>query len=108
MASDSDQILGYQRKVVLLEAFRISYAIMITGIITTLMGFSLYWIDTGILGDAEPVIGVILFVAFPIALGLSLYIYDRRHERDLIIADAVLKVIHPIAALIRYLRGAGP
>ncbi|TYL38720.1 hypothetical protein CV102_09380 [Natronococcus pandeyae] len=108
MTSNSDRIFGYPRKTVILEIWRISYAIGITGVIMMIAGFSLYWVDTEVLGSAESAIGVLLFVVFPIMLVLGLYIYDRRHERDLIIADAVMHVIRPIAALIRLLRGAGP
>ncbi|ADD04228.1 uncharacterized protein Nmag_0643 [Natrialba magadii ATCC 43099] len=107
MASDSDRIFGYSRKTVLLEASRIAYAIAITGMVTLLVGFSLYWVDTELLGRAEPVVGVLLLI-LPLVLVPGLYSYDRRHERDLIIADAVMKVIRPIVALIRLFRGVGP
>ncbi|ELY94142.1 hypothetical protein C483_03220 [Natrialba hulunbeirensis JCM 10989] len=108
MDSDSDRIFGYPRKTVLLEICRISYAVGITAAIMIIASFSLYWVDTGALGSAESIVGGLLFVVFPLVLVFGLYMYDRRHERDLIIADAVLHVVRPIAVLIRLLRGAGP
>lgn len=84
MTSDSDQIFGYPRKTVLLESLRISYALGITGVIMIIAGSVLYWVDPETLGEAESVVGVLLVVV-PIVLVLGLYIYDRRHEQDLII-----------------------
>ncbi|ADD07333.1 uncharacterized protein Nmag_3792 (plasmid) [Natrialba magadii ATCC 43099] len=101
MTNETDRIYGYPRKTVILEACRLSYAIAIAGAVTLLAGLGRYWADSEILRSAEPFTSVILLVVFPIALILSLYIYDRRHEEDLVIADAVLYVIQPIIRLLK-------
>ena len=102
------RLFGYPRRTVLLEAVRISYVLGITGAVTMLVAISFYWLEPGILEGAEPVSSGLLLVMFPVALALGLYLYDRRHDRDLIIADAALRGVRPVAALIRLLRGGGP
>ncbi|WP_255169611.1 hypothetical protein [Natrononativus amylolyticus] len=102
----SERIFGYPRRTVLLEAVRISYAIGITGVITLLVILGLFLLNSGAIEGIESL--MLLLFASQIALALGLYIYDRRHERDLIIADAAVRVVRPVAALIRLLRGGGP
>ncbi|GAB7020595.1 hypothetical protein [Halostagnicola bangensis] len=106
--SESERIFGYPRQTVILEAFRISYVIGITGVTIILVSFGLYWLDLGVLEGIDPVIRGTLSVIIPTVLAFGLYVYDRQHKRDLIIADAALRVVRPIAALIRFLRGGGP
>ncbi|MFP8955203.1 hypothetical protein ACLI4Y_00610 [Natrialbaceae archaeon A-CW3] len=109
MAGDTDteteQYFGYPRQTVVLEAIRISYAMGISGAVTVVIALGWYWLDPGVSPGAESTIGVLLLFIFPTAFALGLYTYDRRHRRDLVIADAVVRVVRPIAALIRLLRG---
>lgn len=106
--SESERIVGYPRRTVIRETVRLSYVIGITGVTVILVSFGLYWLDLGMLDGINPIVGGILSVIFPTVLAVGLYVYDRQHKQNLVIADAALRVIRPIAALIRFLRGIGP
>lgn len=92
---------GLSKQTILLEVARVSYAIGIGTVVTTLAVFGVYVFDVG-LTEATT------FTGFSIGLGLlpvGLYVYDRVHERDLVIADLGHTITRPAAILYRILRG---
>ncbi|SEH16217.1 hypothetical protein SAMN04487967_2497 [Natronorubrum sediminis] len=104
---ETDRIFGYPRRSVVLESTRVAYSVGITAAVMILVVFSVSWLRPEVLEWVDPAISAAVVVIFPAALTLGLYIYDRRHERDLVIADAALYVVRPIAAVIRLFRGGG-
>ena len=86
------------REVIFVEMMRASYALGLGSIAAIVLGIGLYFLGV-------PFVSVLpLFVL----LSVALYAYDRRHERDLIIADFGLLIVRPFAVLYRIFRTAGP
>lgn len=104
---ETDRTFGYPRRTVVLESTRAAYAVGITGAVMILVVFGVSWLGPGVLEGVDPAISAAVVVIFPLALALALYGYDRRHERDLVIADAVVRAVRPVAAVIRLFRGGG-
>ena len=75
--------LGLSKNSVILELVRASYAVGIGAVVTTIPMLGVY-----VFGIELP--EVVVFTGFLIGLGIlpaGLYLYDRFHERDLVIAD---------------------
>jgi hypothetical protein len=92
---------GLSKQTLLLEGARMSYAIGIGTVVTTLAVFGVYVLDV-VPTEATA------FAGFSIGLGLlpaGLYVYDRVHERDLVIASLGHAITRPAALLYRILRG---
>ena len=86
------------RKAILVETMRASFALGLGSIAAIVLGVGLYFLGA-------PFVSVLpLFALLPVAL----YVYDRRHERDLIITDFGLLMVRPLAVLYRVLRIGGP
>lgn len=91
---------GLSKKTIAFEIARVSYAVGIGTVVTTLSIFTVY-----IFGIELP--GVAVFTLFLIGFGLlpaGLYLYDRHHDRDFVIADLGHAIVRPAAILYRILR----
>jgi hypothetical protein len=91
---------GLSKKQLIFEVARGSYAIGIGTAVTTVLILGVYGI-----GIELP--EVVLFTSFLIGFGLlpiALYLYDRYHKRDLVIADLGHAMVRPAALLYRILR----
>ena len=86
------------RKAILVETMRASYALGLGSIAAIVPGIGLYFLGA-------PFVSVLALFAL---LAVALYVYDRRHERDLIIADFAKLIVRPLAVLYRVLRMGGP
>jgi hypothetical protein len=75
---------------------RASYAVGIGTAVTTVLVFGVY-----ALGIEPP--GIVLFAGL-VLLPTGLYLYDRYHERDLVLADLGHAMVRPVALLYRVLR----
>ena len=88
------------KKTIAFEIARVSYALGIGTVVTTLFIFGVY-----VLGIELPRVAV--FTIFLIGVGLlpaGLYFYDRHHDRDLVIADLGHAIVRPAAIIYRILR----
>ena len=94
--------LTLSRKTIVLEGTRAAWAFGIGATVTTLSGLLLYYSGAAQLGVPFAVVPA-LFVLLPSIL----YVYDRQHERDLVIADAALHAVRPLIGLYHALRTAG-
>jgi hypothetical protein len=91
---------GLSKKQLIFEVARGSYAIGIGTAVTTILVLGVY-----VIGIELP--EVVLFTSFLIGFGflpVALYLYDRYHERDLVIADLGHAMVRPAALLYRILR----
>lgn len=95
--------IGFTRHSVLVELLRVAYAFGLGATAATIAGLGLYLVDAERLGVPFTAV-VLLYVLLPAAL----YLYDRHHARDLVIADLALRIVRPLAALYHVLRTAGP
>jgi hypothetical protein len=91
---------GLSQKQLIFEVARASYAIGIGTAVTTILVLGVY-----VIGIELP--DVVLFTSFLIGFGflpVALYLYDRYHERDFVIADLGHAMVRPAALLYRILR----
>ena len=95
--------LNLSRKTIILEGIRAAWAFGIGGTGVVIIGLLLYYGGAARLGVPFAVVPA-LFVLLPSIL----YVYDRQHERDLVIADAALRIVRPLVAVYHVLRTAGP
>lgn len=91
------------RKTIVLEGTRVAWAFGIGATVTIISGLLLYYSGAAQLGVPFAVVPA-LFVLLPSIL----YVYDRQHERDPVIADAALYVVRALVAVYHVLRTAGP
>jgi len=92
---------GLSKKAIIFEVARASYAVGIGTAVTTILVLGVY-----VTGIELP--EIVLFASFLIGFGFLpsvLYLYDRYHERDLVIADLGHAIVRPAALLYRILRG---
>lgn len=92
--------LGLSKKALIFEVTRASYAVGIGTAVTTILVLGVYVIDIEL---PE----IVLFASFLIGLGFLpsvLYLYDRYHERDFVIADLGHAIVRPAALLYRILQ----
>jgi hypothetical protein len=92
---------GRSRKAIIFEGVRASYSVGIGTAVTTILALGVY-----VAGIELP--EIVLFASFLIGfafLPVALYLYDRYHERDLVIADLGHAMARPTALLCRILRG---
>jgi uncharacterized transporter YbjL len=92
---------GRSRKAIIFEVARASYAVGIGTAVTTILV-----LGVSVIGIELP--EIVLFAGFLIGLGFlpsALYLYDRYHERDFVIADLGHATVRPAALLYRILRG---
>ncbi|MFC7072347.1 hypothetical protein ACFQJ7_05600 [Halovenus rubra] len=82
------------------EITRAAFALGISGVVMTFLLFGLSLVETE---KIEPIMPVFFFLCllFPIVL----YLYDRNHSRDLVIADFVLRIVRPLAVVYRLVIG---
>jgi hypothetical protein len=99
-ASEDITDRGLSKKAIAFEIVRVSYAVGIGTVLTTLSVVAVY-----IFGIELPRVAV--FTLFLIGFGLlpaGLYSYDRHHDRDLVIADLGLAIVRPAGIRYRILR----
>lgn len=96
---------GVSRRTLVLEAVRLSYAAALGGIVTLGIAFGLSLFEAERLGLPGPAISLLPLLC--ILLSAVLYVYDRRHERDLVVADFALLIARPFAAVYDILRTGG-
>lgn len=100
--SDSPDVtpLSLSKETIILEVARASYAVGIGTVVTTILVLGVY-----MFGIELP--EIVLFTGFSIGFGLipaGLYVYDRYHKHDLVIADLGHTMARPAAFLYRILR----
>ncbi len=96
---------GVSQRTLCLEAVRLSYAAALGGIVTLGVAFGLSLFGAERLGLPAPVVSLLPLLG--LLLSAVLYVYDRRHERDLIVADLALLIVRPFAAVYDILRTGG-
>jgi hypothetical protein len=92
---------GLSKRQLIFEVCRGSYAVGIGTAVTTIFVLGVY-----VIGIELP--EIVLFTSFLIGFGLLpsvLYLYDRYHERDFVIADLGHAIVRPAALIYRILRG---
>ena len=92
---------GLSKKYLIFEVGRISYAV---GIGTAVM--TMFVLGVSVIGIELP--EIVVFASFVICFGFlpaALYLYDRYHERDFVIADLGHTMVRPVTLLFRILRG---
>ncbi len=97
---------GVPRAVSVLEVVRASYAVGIGGAVTALLVFGVVVLGRERLGPVAPAVDLIPLLA--LLLPVVLYVYDRRHEHDLVVAELGHLVVRPFAVVYRVLRVGGP
>jgi hypothetical protein len=91
---------GFSKKQLIFEVVRASYAVGISTAVTTILV-----LGVSVIGIELP--EVVLFTSFLIGFGflpVALYLYDRYHERDFVIAHLGHAMVRPAALLYRILR----
>ncbi len=91
---------GVSKKQLIFEVVRASYALGIGTTVTTILVLGMY-----VIGIEIP--ETVLFTSFLIGFGflpVALYLYDRYHERDFVIADLGHAIVRPAAIVYRILR----
>lgn len=92
---------GLSKKYLIFEVGRISYAV---GIGTAVM--TVFVLGVSVIGIELP--EIVVFASFVICFGflpVALYLYDRYHERDFVIAELGHTMVRPVTLLFRILRG---
>ncbi len=88
------------RETVVFELARASYALGIGGVVLTALVFVVSFLG---FGGSE--VAVLTVFSIGLCLPVVLYVYDRRHERDFVIAELGHAMVRPCAILYRILRG---
>lgn len=98
--SEEASSLNLAAKPLMLEVARASYAVGIGGVvmITLVFGAHFFGIES---------LGVVVATVFSVGLILPvvLYLYDRHHRRDLVIADFGHMIVRPFSFLYRVFQG---
>lgn len=97
--ADTQEVNRQQAR--LLELLRIAYAFGLGASVATAVG-----IGVSVLGVQQAGIPFEAILVLFFLLPVGLYIYDRQHERDLIIADRFLFLFRPLIILYRIFRAA--
>lgn len=96
---------GVSQRTLYLEAVRLSYTAALGGVVTLGIVFGLSLLGAERLGLPAPVVSLLPLLG--LLLSAVLYVYDRHHERDLIVADLALLIVRPFAAVYDILRTGG-
>jgi hypothetical protein len=88
--------LHLSAKTVWVEVARASYALGIGGLVTITLVFGAYVLDI----EGSRVVAATVF-STGLLLPVVLYLYDRHHRRDLVIADFGHLVLRPFSFLYR-------
>jgi|APHM01.1.fsa_nt_gi hypothetical protein len=98
--TEDGSYLNLSRKAIVFELARASYAVGIGTVVTTALVFGVALFAIELPGAA--VSGV--FAGGLVVLPTVLYLYDRRHSRDFVIADLGHAIVRPAAFLYRIFR----
>ena len=91
---------GLSKKYLIFEVGRISYAVFCLK-----KKMTVFVLGVSVIGIELP--EIVVFASFVICFGflpVTLYLYDRCHERDFVIAELGHTMVRPVALLSRILR----